>query len=99
VLPSVHEPLGISHVEAGAAGIPSIGSAAGGAREIVGDGGTVVDPSSPDDLLRAMRHLADPQRAQAAGRRALERSRLYTWPLVARRMLAALGVPAAGGAP
>jgi len=34
--------------------------------------------------------LADPERAQAVGAAALAHSARFTWPLVARRILAAL---------
>jgi glycogen synthase len=92
VMPSLHEPLGISYAEAGAAGIPSIGTVNGGAREIIGPGGTVVDPADPAQLLAAMERFADPVEAATVGERARRHSELYTWPRVAKRILAALGL-------
>lgn len=91
VMPSLHEPLGISFAEAGAAGIPSIGTVNGGTREIVGPGGTVVDPFDLGQLVEAMERYCDPAFAAAAGARAREHAELYTWRRVAKRILAALG--------
>jgi glycosyltransferase involved in cell wall biosynthesis len=93
VLPSLHEPSGTVHVEAAAAGIPSIGSASGGAATGIGDSGLIVDGRSADELLDAMRKLAVPTVAQALGERALERARLFTWRQVAERLVRALRVP------
>jgi glycosyltransferase involved in cell wall biosynthesis len=92
VMPSLHEPLGISYAEAGAAGIPSIGTANGGAREVIGPGGRVIDPLDLDQLVEAMLHYCEPAVAAAAGERALVHSQLYTWPRVAKRILNALGM-------
>jgi glycosyltransferase involved in cell wall biosynthesis len=91
VMPSLHEPLGISYAEAGAAGIPSIGTRSGGAREVIGPGGTVVDPLDQGELIEAMGRYCDPETAAAAGERARAHAQLYTWPRVAKRILHALG--------
>ena len=90
VMPSLCEPSAISYLEAGAAGVPSIGSTVGGSRELIGDGGCVVDPYDGEALFDAMLELADGDKARAAGERALDRSDWFTWPKVAERMLAAL---------
>ncbi|MGH2864938.1 MAG: glycosyltransferase family 4 protein, partial [Solirubrobacteraceae bacterium] len=39
VMPSLVEPFGIVHIEAGLAGIPSIGTSVGGPRDVIGDDG------------------------------------------------------------
>src|SRR3954470_4145468 len=91
VMPSLHEPLGISYAEAGAAGIPSIGTRSGGAREVIGPGGVVVDPLDEVALVEAMRRFCDPAQAAAAVEQARAHSQLYTWPRVAKRILHALG--------
>ncbi len=90
VMPSLCEPSAISYLEAGAAGVPSIGSTVGGSRELIGDGGCVVDPHDEGALFDAMLELSDGEAARAAGRRALARSDWFTWPKVAERMLVAL---------
>ncbi|MGN6557003.1 MAG: glycosyltransferase family 4 protein [Solirubrobacterales bacterium] len=91
VMPSLHEPLGISYAEAGAAGIPSIGARNGGAREVIGPGGVVIDPLDQDALVAAMLRFCDPAEAAATGERARAHAQLYTWPRVAKRILHALG--------
>ena len=90
VMPSLCEPSAISYLEAGAAGVPSIGSTVGGSRELIGDGGCVVDPYDDEALFDAMLSLADGDAARAAGERALARSDWFTWPNVAERILVAL---------
>ena len=90
VMPSLCEPSAISYLEAGAAGVPSIGSTVGGSRELIGDGGCVVDPYDDEALFQAMLELADGETARAAGQRALARSDWFTWPKVAERILVAL---------
>ncbi len=74
VMPSWCEPSGIVHVEAAAAGVPSIGSSVGGSGHLIGDGGCVVDPADEHGLLHAMSALADGDTAREAGARALARA-------------------------
>jgi hypothetical protein len=92
VLPSALEPAGIVHVEAGKAGIPSIGTAVGGASALIGDGGLVVDPGDDDALLAAMRRLADPGEAARRGALAAEHASGFTWKATAEGILRALGL-------
>lgn len=98
VMPSLVEPFGIVYVEAAAAGIPSLVSSEGGAREVLGDeGGVAVDAGDEDGLVAAMLRLADPDLARRMGAAASERAKLYTWPRVAERLLRALGLPTPDG--
>jgi hypothetical protein len=90
VMPSSFEPFGIAHLDAGAAGVPSIGTTNGGAATAVGDGGVLVDPADPDALLEAMLDLCDPGTAKDLGERAQRHARDYTWQAVAERVIAAL---------
>lgn len=90
VMPSSYEPLGIAYIDAATAGMPSIGTASGGAIDAIADGGVVVDPSDRDALVRAMVELCDPKTARELGDRARERSDLYTWRAVSERVLRAL---------
>jgi glycosyltransferase involved in cell wall biosynthesis len=99
VMPSQYEPFGMVYVEAAAAGVPSIGTSVGGAADAVGDGGILVDPANEDELLDAMRQLADPGRAEVAGAAALARAPLFTWRAVAERVVSALQLPGAGDRP
>jgi hypothetical protein len=91
VMPSFSEASAIAYVEAGAAGLPSIGTTAGGSDYLIGDGGVCVDPHDDAALLAAMRRLADPETAERMGAAALRRAALFTWPEVARRLVRALG--------
>ena len=95
VMPSLAEASAIAYVEAAAAGLPSIGSSAGGSDYLIGDGGLIVDPHDDAGLLAAMRQLSDAPTAAAMGTAAKQRSELFTWPQVGRRLLEALeGRPA-----
>ena len=94
VMPSLSEASAIAYVEAAAAGLPSIGTTAGGSDYLIGDGGVCVDPHDPAALLTAMLELADPETAERTGAAAKRRSAMFTWPEVARRLVAALdGTP------
>jgi glycosyltransferase involved in cell wall biosynthesis len=92
VMPSQCEPAGIAYVEAGTAGVPSIGSTVGGSAYLIGDGGCVVEPGDDGALVEAMRQLADADVARAAGARARTHVEPLAWPAVAQRVLAALGL-------
>jgi glycosyltransferase involved in cell wall biosynthesis len=87
VLPSLLEPSGISYAEAMSAGIPVIGTTAGGSNEIIGDGGIVVDPHSEDALVAAMLSMAVPATASVVAARGAARAEGYTWEKVALRLL------------
>jgi glycosyltransferase involved in cell wall biosynthesis len=90
VMPSHSEASAIAYVEAATAGLPSIGTSAGGSDYLIGDGGLIVDPGDDRALLEAMRRLAEPETAARMGAAAKERSRLFSWEAVAARILAAL---------
>jgi glycosyltransferase involved in cell wall biosynthesis len=90
VMPSRFEPFGMVYAEAAAAGVPSIGTVVGGARDAIGDvGGLLVEPSDECALVEAMIVMCDPTRAYEMGAAALKRSRLFTWEAVAERIAAA----------
>jgi len=90
VMPSFYEPFGIAYVEAGRAGLPSIGTTIGGAPEAIGPGGRTVDPKNEAQLLSAMRELAEGKTAARLGKLAREHVRQFTWRLVAERVVSAL---------
>jgi glycosyltransferase involved in cell wall biosynthesis len=94
VMPSRVEPSALAYVEAMHAGLPAIGTTVGGAGNLIGDGGCVVDPASDDALLAAMLAFSDPARAARTGTAARRRSELFSWPAVAARLIRALGLPA-----
>lgn len=78
VLASWHEPLGVAYMEAMACEVPTIGTAAGGVRELIRDGkdGLLVPPKSPQELAEAVRRLAHDSdlctRLSKQGRRRIE---------------------------
>ncbi len=86
VVPSRLEPAGIVYAEAGSMGIPSIGTTVGGAADMIGDGGLVVDPTDLDALTQAMVRLADHAMAQEAGARARRHAEGLTWEAVGLRV-------------
>jgi hypothetical protein len=95
VMPSRFEPYGIAYLEAGTAGIPSIGTTVGGAADPIGPGGILVDPLRPEALTEAMAKLANPDKASRLGRLAADHAAEFSWPAVAARVLAAFAPPTA----
>ncbi|MCW3056851.1 MAG: hypothetical protein JWO21_820, partial [Solirubrobacterales bacterium] len=93
VMPSLHEPAGTVHVEAAAAGIPSIGTRNGGAATCIGEAGCVVDPSAPGELYDAMLKLCDSATAERLGALGRAHAEQFTWRKVAERLLRALDIP------
>jgi glycosyltransferase involved in cell wall biosynthesis len=93
VMPSLHEPAGTVHIEAAAAGIPSIGTSNGGAATCIGDAGYVVDPAAPAELFDAMLKLCDPGTAERLGALGREHAKRFTWRKVAERLVRALKIP------
>lgn len=60
-LASHAEPLGVAYMEAMAAGVPTIGTNAGGVTEIITDGhdGLLIEPKNPTALARAIASVMD----------------------------------------
>ena len=82
------EGFGISFLEAGASGIPSVAGDSGGVRSAVRDGetGIVVPPADPDAIADAIRSLLlNPERRKQMGRAARHAVEThYNWDRVAR---------------
>ncbi|HET8863039.1 MAG TPA: glycosyltransferase family 4 protein [Solirubrobacterales bacterium] len=93
VMPSSLEAFGIAYMDAGATGLPSIGTTVGGAPDAVGDGGRIVDPTDDEALTRAMLELAEPETARQLGERAYRHAAPFTWRAVGERLLRALRPP------
>jgi glycosyltransferase involved in cell wall biosynthesis len=73
VMPSLHETLGISLIEAGYMGIPSVASKVGGILEVIEDqvSGILVSPADSEALAAAITYLADhPEIRSAMGKEA-----------------------------
>ena len=76
VHPPLREGLGVAALQAGAAGVPVVGTTAGGIPEIIEEGrtGLLCPPGDASALATALASvLADPEAARAMGRRARER--------------------------
>jgi len=88
------EGFGIVYLEAGASGKPIVAGRSGGVEEAVLDGitGLLVDPSSEEDLARALiRLLTDDELRLKLGHQGRDRvQREYTWSIVGARVQAAL---------
>ncbi len=80
VLPSLDEGFGLTALEAMSAGVPLVASNRGSLPEVVGNGGTLVDPENAVELAAAIEHLATNEGAAAEARRAgLARAKTFTW--------------------
>ena len=90
VLPSKFEPFGIAYVDAGASGVPSIGTTSGGGATAIGDGGLLVDPADTQGLRAAMLRMCDPETARQLGERAFAHADGLSWQKVAERLLSKL---------
>lgn len=93
VMPSSLEAFGIAYMDAGATGLPSIGTTVGGAPDAVGDGGRIVDPTDDDALTGAMLELSDPEAARQLGERAYRHAAPFTWQATGERLLRAVRPP------
>lgn len=92
LIPSLSEAVGISAIEAGRAGVPSIGTINGGVRHTIGAGGSVVDPLDVDALTGQMIRMCDPATAHELGALANAHTRDMTWERIAIRVIDALTV-------
>ena len=90
VLPSLEEGFGMTAVEAMQAGVPVIASRRGALPEVMGDAGTLVDPTNEAGLAQAIESLlADPVRRQTHAAAGRARARGFSWSASAARLLEA----------
>jgi glycosyltransferase involved in cell wall biosynthesis len=85
--PSRYEGFGFPPLQAMAAGVPVVATAAGSIPEVVGDAAAIVPVGDSDALARELAHILDDHAAAsvrvAAGRR---RAELFSWESLARGM-------------
>jgi UDP-glucose:(heptosyl)LPS alpha-1,3-glucosyltransferase len=80
LLPTRYDAFANVCLEAAAAGLPTVSSAANGAAEILGPAGFAVeDPEDADAFARALDALADRQTRERLGRAAREIAELHSW--------------------
>ncbi len=90
VLPSLEEGFGMTAVEAMQAGVPVVAARRGALPEVVGDAGTLVDPTDEVALAYAIDSLlADPSRRLRQSENGVARAREFSWAASAARLLAA----------
>jgi glycosyltransferase involved in cell wall biosynthesis len=78
--PSLYEGFGYGVLEAMACGAPVVASDRTSIPELVGDGGLLCDPESPEDLAAALRRvLGEPGLAEELRARGLARAANFTW--------------------
>lgn len=86
-VPSHNESFGLVAVEAQACGAVVVATDIGGLPTAVGDGGVLVDGHDPHVWAGVIESLIDdPERAAALSRRAVERSRDFSWEATAERL-------------
>lgn len=89
VLPSEYEAFGIVLLEAGAAGLPCVGTRVGGVPEVIEEGqtGEIVEYDDVAALTKALeRLLGDPQRREMMGERARKRVfERFGWDSIVKR--------------
>lgn len=88
VQPSLMEGFGLPPVEAMACGTPVLCSTAGSLPEVVGEAGLYFDPTDIEAMTESIHSLlSDPSERERLARRALDRSRQFTWDSAARSLL------------
>jgi glycosyltransferase involved in cell wall biosynthesis len=80
VFPSLSEGFGLPAVEAMACGVPVLASRAGSLPEVVGPAGLYFDPTDVEDMAAQIKRiLSEPSLREDLARRALMRSREFSW--------------------
>ncbi len=88
IYPSLYEGFGLPVLEAMACGKAVIASNVSAIPEIVGDAGVLVDPQNPEEIAETLEQmLTDEELRNSLGKKALARSRLFSWERCARETL------------
>ncbi|UCE95798.1 MAG: glycosyltransferase family 4 protein [Candidatus Bathyarchaeota archaeon] len=91
LFPSTVDTFGLAALEAMACGKPIVACKAGGIPELLGDCGVLLDPE-PRQWALTLRQLAsNPRLRHQMGKRALKRSKHYSWEQTCESLINALG--------
>jgi len=91
VFPSFYEGFGLPVLEAMSLSVPVVSSRTSSLPEIVGDTGLLIDPNNQEELKNALvKIMGDENLKQDLGRKALERSKQFSWEKCARETLEVL---------
>jgi alpha-1,3-rhamnosyl/mannosyltransferase len=87
VMPSLDEGFGLPALEAMSAGVPVVVSDRGALPEVVGEGGTIVDPGDPGMLAAAiLRLVTDDAAAAERAQAGLARAAGFVWPAAVQQL-------------
>lgn len=85
---SLYEGFGMPILEAMACGTPVITSNTASMPEVIGDCGILVNPLSPEEIKNGMKRIIENKfEADDMAKRALERSKCFTWENAAKKVL------------
>ncbi len=88
VYPSLYEGFGLPVLEAMSCGKAVITSNVSSLPEVIGDAGLIIDPYNTQDLYNAMRRLIENSSLrQDFGKRALIRSKIFSWDKMAEQTI------------
>lgn len=93
LFPSTIDTFGLVVLEAMACGKPVVACRRGGVPEIVGDAGFLLEPTVTEWHETIDRLQSDSSLRQRMGKKALERSKIFSWEKTAGRLLQALQMP------
>jgi len=89
VHPSLHEGFGLTPLEAMTCSCPVISSKITSIPEVVDDAGILIDPNSIEEISDAMIKIYSDKELQGElSKRALQRSKMFSWEKTARMLLA-----------
>jgi glycosyltransferase involved in cell wall biosynthesis len=86
VLPSFYEGFGLSVLEAMASGVPAIGARAASIPEVMGNGGILFDPHSPEELTEALEKvLSDSELCSTLVQKGYQNIKRFSWQQCAEK--------------
>ena len=88
VFPSLYEGFGLPILEAMSCGLPTIAFNSSSIPEVIGDGGLLVNPNDPKDLLGAIQSLlANEELCKGLVQKGLAQAKKFSWEKTARETL------------